>query len=360
MDCFSEQMLDHLKRKAFYLALALTLTLVLVGSGVFVRPGVQAQAPGLTKTPFRWGYYVGQTSSLESIRANIDSLTHISPYYFVLRADGTISGNDQPEVTQLAHSRGVKVLPMLQNDQRSAVKETLHSLLADPVKVRLMIDAIEAQVIKYGYDGYHIDFEDVLGEDRPYLTQFISALYARLHPRGKLVTMAVVAKYRDVTAGWGGSYDYAGLTPYLDLVVPMTYDFHYPGGPDGPVAPINWVSSVAAYAASQFGPGKVLLGIPFYGHDWNLTRGGNARSHSYNGFLELVRLNKGTIGYDDVTQQAFADYTENGDQRRGWFETPRSLAAKLEVVKKNNLAGFAAWRLGQEGTDFWPVIKAWQ
>lgn len=335
-------------------------TLIIIAFGPLLSSFTQATGVNPQKGPVRWAYYMRTASSLESVRANIDSLTMISPYYFVLKSDGTIAGSDQTEVTQLAKSRGVKVLPMLQNDQYSTAKEALHNLLVDPNKVRQMVDIIDAQVATYGYDGYHIDFENVLAEDRPYLTQFMAALYARLHPKGKLVTMAVVAKNRDVTSGWGGSYDYAALAPFLHYVVPMSYDYSYPGGRDGPVAPVSWVSSVAAYTASQFGPGKVLLGVNFYGHDWNLTQGGKARSHSYNRVLDLVQRNKGTTGYDETFQEAYADYTEDGSQRRVWFATPRSLAARLEVVKRNNLGGFAAWCLGQEGRDFWPIINRLQ
>ncbi len=357
--------INHCKRlsKTSRLIGIATILVGLVGFGLFDwsgSPPVGAAVPNAQRGPIRWAYYVRTATSLESLRANVDSLTMLCPYYFVLRADGTISGSDQAEATQLARSRGVKVIPMLQNDQYTTAKGGLHNLLVDPAKVRQIIDTIDAQIATFGYDGYHIDFENVLAEDRPYLTQFMAALYTRLHPKGKLVTIAVVSKYRDVTSGYGGSYDYAALSQYVDLVVPMTYDFSYPGGRDGPVAPVNWVSSVAAYAASQFGAGKVLLGVPFYGYDWSLSRGGNARSHGYDGVLDLIKRYNGTIGYDETFQEAFADYTQDGDRRRVWFATARSMSAKLDIVKRNNLGGFAAWRLGQEGREFWTVINRLQ
>ena len=40
----------------------------------------------------RWGYYVTYNpDSLASLKANIDNLTHVSPYYYSLKADGTIA-----------------------------------------------------------------------------------------------------------------------------------------------------------------------------------------------------------------------------------------------------------------------------
>jgi hypothetical protein len=112
-----------------------------------------------------------------------------------------------------------------------------------------------------------------------------------------------------------------------------------------------------AYATAQFGPSKVLMGMPFYGYDWNLSQGGDAHGDTYQDILDTVRQNNGTIGYDDTFQEPFADYIENNNHHRVWFENPRSIAAKLDMMKRNNLGGFAIWRLGQENFDFWPVIR---
>jgi spore germination protein len=105
------------------------------------------------------------------------------------------------------------------------------------------------------------------------------------------------------------------------------------------------------------GPGKVILGMNLYGYDWNLTKGGFATARAFEDTQEVVKQNKGTIGYDETAKEAYADYKVNGDTRRVWFASPRSLAARLEVMKKYNLAGFAMWRLGHENSSFWPVIR---
>jgi spore germination protein YaaH len=336
-----------------------TLFVILLLSGLFLYSAetpetAQAKASGLP-SPVRWGYYVRIQSSLDSIKQNIQNLDAVSPYYFVLGKNGQITGSDQAEVTGLAKSKGVKVIPMVQN---SAALDDFHALISNPDQVKSIIDQIDYLVWANGYDGFHIDFENLNADDRPYLTQFMAALYARLNPKGKLVTMAVAAKYRDVTTGWAGPYDYAALAPSLDLVSIMAYDYSYSGGKDGPVAPINWVNSVSAYSASQFGAGKVLMGIPFYGYDWNLTKGGNASSRSYQSTMDVVQKNNGTFGFDETFQSPFADYTQDGDRHRIWFENARSMTAKMEVMRKNNLGGWAAWRLGHEGSDFWPVVAS--
>ncbi|NWJ44860.1 MAG: peptidoglycan hydrolase [Chloroflexi bacterium] len=337
--------------------LALISLLLAVGFFNLIQHTTTAQAQ--TTTPLtamlRWGYYVKTPVSLESVRSNIGSLNIISPVYFNLRPDGSLIGTDQAEVTNLAKSKGVRVIPTIQNS--ATVLDDFTKVINDPTQVKRIIDQIEGLVNTNGYDGIHIDFENLNATDRPQFTNFMGQLYARLKAKNKLTTAALVSKTRDTTTGFGGVYDYAALAPYLDLAVIMVYDYHYRGGSDGPVAPINWSSSVVAFASSQLGPGKVMLGVPFYGYDWNVSKGGFATARSFDDTQDTIRKFKGTTGYDETVQEAFADYSDNGEAHRIWFQNPRSLQAKLDLMKKNNLAGFAAWRLGQEGASFWPVVR---
>ena len=343
------KMLYRVKALLFVVIL-LSLSLLNISESPSIQT-VQAAAP---TSLIKWGYYVRQNNSLDSVRQNLSSLNVIAPYYYNLDTNGNIGGVDQPEVTRLAKSFGVKVIPMVKN---SPGYDDFHKILADPNIVKHIIDQIDNLVTYNGYDGFNIDWEEVSASDRPLLTSFMAQLYAKLHPKGKLVTEALVAKSHDVTSGFGGSYDYTALSSYLDMAVIMTYDYSYPGGHDGPVSPISWVQSVMAYATSQFGPGKVLMGMPFYGYDWNLNQGGLAQGVTYQGIMDNIKQNNGTIGYDDNFQEPFADYTSNNDHHRVWFENPRSISVKLDLMKRNNLGGFAIWRLGQENLDFWPVIR---
>lgn len=336
---------------ALFVILLLATFVLNISSTTNPQPVEAATVPS---SLVRWGYYVQQSNSLASVQQNISSLNVLSPYYFGLNASGQIFGNDQAAVTLLAKSAGVKVIPMIQN---VPTYDNFHNILANPTTVKNIIDQIDNLITYNGYDGINIDFEAVNATDRPLLTAFMAQLYARLHPKGKLVTEAVVAKYRDATTDYGGAYDYAGLSPYLDLAVVMTYDYHYATGADGPVAPINWVQSVMAYAVSQFGPGKVLMGIPFYGYDWNLSQGGQAHGDTYPDLMSAITQNNGVVGYDTTYQEPYADYVANGNRHRVWFENPRSLSAKLKVMTNNNIAGFAIWRMGQENPDFWPVLN---
>src|SRR5215218_3344760 len=103
-------------------ALRLLLTLLVAAAGVPFLPSASGVPQASAAGTIRWGYYITYApDSLVSLKTNIDNLTHVSPYYYSLKADGTIDTKyEQPDTTAFMRAHGVKVLPMLntaaQND----------------------------------------------------------------------------------------------------------------------------------------------------------------------------------------------------------------------------------------------------
>ena len=61
--------------------------------------------------------------------------------------------------------------------------------------------------------------------------------------------------------------------------------------------------------------------------------------------------------WNNETAQYYGDIANSdGSVTKIWLEDAESIAAKLAVMKANNLAGVAAWRLGFETPDIWDVI----
>jgi spore germination protein len=334
------------------------LSLFLAGLmlSVFEEPHTAGAAAPI---PLRWFYFVNGRSNA-ALLANYNNIDIISPDFYRLQADGTIRGSNRADVTNFARSKGIKVVPMIQNDPS---KDDFNKLLSDPVQFKSIIDTIEKQVVENNYDGYQIDFEDLNSDSETLLTNFMAELAKRLRPKGKLVTMAVVSRTSNTFNGqFSAAYNYANLAPHLDMVTIMTYDYSYSSSAPGPVAPVNWQERVLKYAIPLFGANKILLGIPFYGYDWNLTKRQTdktvtANSRGYDDTLKLGAENNGTFGYDAVSQSPYLNYTKDNEEHQVWFENPQSLQAKFDMMKRQQVRGFAVWRLGFEGKEFWPVIK---
>ncbi len=310
------------------------------------------EAQQLRPAFLRWSYYIpGDKASLESLKTNLAALDYISPMYFFVEADGRVSGQDETNTTALIKSQGVKIVPMIQNKPQG---EDFAKILSDPQAIERILTKLDEITTLYGYDGIHIDFEGLNEASRDSLTDFMRRLYARFNPKNKLVTMAVAAKQGDIGNRSAFPYDYDKLAPYVDLVNVMTYDYSYMGGKAGPIAPLDWVTSVARYASSRFGGRKVLLGIPYYGYEWNVTINKFVTSRRIQQVIDLVSANKGNFFFNEDFKSPYAEYIDtNGDTRRVWYEDERSWAAKLALVDKLKLAGYAGWRLGQEIPGFW-------
>ena len=78
--------------------------------------------------------------------------------------------------------------------------------------------------------------------------------------------------------------------------------------------------------------------------------------------LTIAKGDKGDPGPQGPTgpQGPIGPKGDNGADGKSayeiWLEDAQSIGVKLNVMKKYNLAGVAAWRLGQETPDIWDVI----
>ncbi|MDW7982192.1 MAG: glycosyl hydrolase family 18 protein [Thermomicrobium sp.] len=315
-----------------------------------------AGPPAQAAPPFvRWGYYVTyDRTSWTSLHAHLGTLDLVSPYFFQLRADGTIEELSDPTADAFLRQSGLPIVPMIKNVPRW---DEFTPLLADPQQRAAIIGRIVDLVTRRGYSGIHIDFEAVNARDAPHLTAFMRELAAQLRPRGKLVTQAVIARTSDTPTTWGGAYDYPALAEVNDYIVVMAYDFHSAGGSPGPVAPLTWVQRVVSYLTTRVPPDRLILGIPLYGYDWNRTAGPPARSVRFDQVRELLRRPGTTSGYDQTEHEAWLRYTDDqGNQHEVWYADVRSVTARLSLALDRGLAGAAFWRLGHEDPAIWDEL----
>src|SRR5262249_19127206 len=87
-------------------------------------------------------------------------------------------------------------------------------------------------------------------------------------------------------------------------------EFRGPFSGPGSVAPIDWVGRVAAYAAQTIPPSKVLLGLAFYGYDWN-TSTGRATSVGYPTAMAIAQAVQAVPTFDVGQQSVTFSYTSD-------------------------------------------------
>ncbi len=333
------------------LAIALLAGAVIVGIGSATLVSTFGDVPPATPL-IRWAYLVAYDPASEaSVREHVAQLDYVSPFWFAIDGRGEITRNNHdPEMVEFLRSKGVRIVPTVKNAESG---DNFHPLIASPEARSAAVETVSSLIEQYGYDGIHIDFEGLLAEDRDNLTAFQTALWERLKPSGKMVTQTVNAKTRDRRDGFAGAHDYAALAQVNDLILLQAYGLRVSGSEPGAGAPAGWVDDVLEFAVTQIPREKLLLGVPWYGFDWNTGAGRPGSSVRYGDVLDLAERFQAAIRYEDELETPYLEYVEAGERHEVWFENRRSFEAKLALARKHGVAGIGGWRLGHEDEALW-------
>lgn len=318
-------------------------------------PAQQPPVPVPDEGKFVLGYFTqwwsGDTKSWDSFQGNYDKLSGISPLWYTLQPDGSLDdkGYDQEKIADFAHSKGKKVIAMINNNGKD-------EFLKDSALRSRAITNIVQMLTSKGYDGVDIDFEPLPGEDRRPLTDFIAALSGQLKARQKTLVVSVGAKWStDESLNDAAiAYDYQQIGKYSDYVQIMSYDQYHGGA--GPVASIKWVQAIIEHAVTLIPAEKILLGIAGYGYDY--SDNGNKDTVAGRDAVPLAVRYGAAVIWDDESQTPHFSYVEKGLRHDVWFENGYSVAFKLNLVNNYNLGGATLWSLGQEDDYMWKVISS--
>lgn len=349
------------------------------------------------------GYYVPYDSaSWISVRQNAADLDYVATQTVTVDPCGRLSTDDDATLGVFARQSGLGLLPSL----LTSSEWLNHRLLTDPETTARFIDDVVEYVDSVGYSGFDLDLEAVAAGDRVAYSALVGRLAEALHTRGKLLSVAIPARTAESHTGWASAYDYAAIGRSADMVLVMAYAYTWSTSAPGSTAPRDWVERVATYAASEIPTDHLLLGVPFFGFDWNVTTGAPAPEVSYSRLAAIAGARGLAIVRDSPSGSATFAYTAaSGDppanagmrspsdheitQRRAptcsvrepgeppsqpqpvptrapaghhvvWLEDGTSVAEKLAVARRIGALGVGAWRLGDENPAVWSVIREWR
>lgn len=290
-------------------------------------------------------------------------LTAINLFNYMVTEEGNLIYINDEELISLASDNGVVSFLVLTNLEPGAAfnSDIMKNIVNNENIQDLLINNILDVLAAKNYYGVDIDFEYIYPEDKEKYEGFIRKMTNALHEKGYMVTIALAPKISSEQQGLlYESHDYNALGSIVDKVLLMTYEWGYTMGPPMAVAPINNVERVLQYAVTEIDADKILMGIPNYGYDWFLPyeKGTRANVVSNVEAVNIAQRYGATIQFDELAQTPFFNYTDdNNRQHVVWFEDARSIAAKLGLVEKYNLAGVFYWTLMSSFPQNWTVLE---
>jgi spore germination protein YaaH len=323
-------------------------------------PASVSLAPPVQSTGLAHAFLLASTDrSFADFRAHYRQIGTVYPTFYDCSPAAELTGSDNAQIVSWASSRGVKVLPRF-NCQRSAV---LSRILNEPALRSAWIDRIVSLVDAHGYDGANVDFEAGYASDRSAYTSFVAELAARLHERGKLVSLAVSAKTADVQNHPRSTFfDYVGLSQHADTIFVMAWGIHWTASAPGPQDAMQWWSKVAAYVATVGRPGRFVMGLQLYAMDWP-AGGGSAHPATSLEHADLLALiaREGAVPVRDADADAwtFSYVDDSGVSHEVWYTDSVTQASRVALAQSYGI-GFGFWRLGNEDQRLWdsPLLAA--
>jgi len=277
-----------MKIKKIKLVFIVVFISAIIASILFFAPTVFAKT-----APFYycvWLPFWEKQNGATDISLHLDSLNEVSPFSYEIGSGGTLiddlkigSGNWDGWFSAVRDLK-IKITPTIAWFDGDGI----YALLSKTKTRQAEEDLIKNLVVSEKFDGIDIDFESMLPATKPYFSLFIEGLAERLHPLKKTLACTIVPRTPLSSLSLNLSTttpkyaeDYAVLNKYCDEVRVMAYD----QGPIdvkldaskgngtlyAPVADPDWVTKVLKVALATISPKKIMLGIPTYGYEYEVS-----------------------------------------------------------------------------------------
>ena len=273
----------------------------------------------------------------------------------IKNAEGEYLNFIDEEYVQRAHDKGLQVWVMIDNfNQPGGLKDfSTENYFAHAANRQNFIDRLMADAEAYGYDGYNLDFESLPTSAGPSYVQFYRELSVACRNKGLILSIDNYVPYH-----FNDHYDLGEQADYADYVVIMGYDEHTTGSEEaGSVSSIGYTELGIQETLKKVPAEYVVNGVPFFTRIWK-SSGPNLSSDAM-GIIDAkayVESEGIELTWDEETGQYYGEKETATGLRQVWMEEERSIAEKVKVIKENNLAGVAGWRLQYEPSDIWDEL----
>lgn len=336
-----------------------------------------ANGPRVSREVMGYLPYWSYTATTPYVPLRWDLLTILA--WFSVEMDGTGAitnrrgwgGPTTARIVQDAHAHGVEVIITITNFTGSEIA----SIVNNATNRQRAIDNCLLLMGEHGADGINIDFEFVPASARNGFVTFMTELKDAVRaaaPNGTEGHVSLAGPAVD----WNNAYDYDVLLENTDGIMVMAYGYHWSGSNPGPNSPLRsgdvWPGRSIAWTVDDYlthggteNRGNVLIGLPWYGRDWQVAstvvpgvKTGNGGSRTFR-VAEPEALAVGKT-WEDASKSVYYHRNANGKLYQVWYDDGQAFEAKLAYVDEMDLGGIGIWALGYEGSlpDFWNAIDS--
>lgn len=322
------------KIKPCYCTIVIAAVLVVCGADAF----------GDGRLP-RWGYIVGSDTRHND---NPDYIQRIARQYDMVAVTGCAI--DERGGVRCPWRTEKKLKMFASMGVETSMVATFTSvragerLLRSPELRRAAARALYDTAVALRARDIHCDFEYLAPSYAADLALFFRELRSltRRNRGSPAISMAVFPAI-DFPGEWSGFHDLAKLSPFLDRVVLMCYDYHRKDTQPGPVTDVAWVERNVEDALTHVSPERLWLGVPAYGYAWNANGGVMAVSSRY-----AVRQAKKHGAQRHRSGTLYYEYGSGADTVRVFAADAETRKMLEGTARKHRLRGTALWRIGLE------------
>ncbi|MGL5259604.1 MAG: glycosyl hydrolase family 18 protein [Lachnospiraceae bacterium] len=297
---------------------------------------------------------VGANATIHERIKDTKSMNVISPTWYSLNDNnGNFTSLASQDYVRAAHENGLEVWALI--DNFNANVSTCEVLTYTSKRERLIKGVIE-ETLKYGIDGINLDFEEVSYDAGEAYVQFIRELSIQCRLNNIVLSIDNYVPRESTT-----HYNRKEQGIVADYVIIMGYDEHWGGGGvAGSVASIKFVEDGIQRTINEVPSRKVINAVPFYTRVWK-TEGNTVTSEAVGMEVasSFIERNAVEVFWDEETCQNYGEIQIDNIFYQVWLEDEKSIETKLTIMKKYDLGGVAAWKLGFETPTIWNVIAAY-
>ena len=283
--------------------------------------------------------------------ANISGVNVISPTWFYIQdTAGNIGNIASADYVSLAHEKGLKVWGLIDNFTADVSTTDTLSQLASRQNI---IQQLVQTALSVGLDGINVDFESLSEDAGPHFLEFLRELSIECHKNNLVVSVD-----NPVPEDFTSHYDRKEQGLVVDYVIIMGYDEHYVGSDAGSVASLPWVEQGVQDTIAEVTSERTILAIPFYTRLWKTTGGAvTSEAIGMDEAQNVLSTNGVEVAWDGSVGQNYATFEQDNSTYQIWLEDAQSIAEKVKLIQKYNLAGVAQWKLGFENSSIWQTIS---